>query len=322
MLATVRLWELGSRGIFCVRCLQGHADSVNGVAYSPDSGLLATASADSTVKVWEPISGRIQQTIAAHATGVLSVSFSPDGKKLVTAGEDGVGLVWDVASGQPAKPGMLRGHGGAITSASWSPIWQPSRLLLTTSMDRTARIWSNNGVEECLLRGHSDEVTSSAWAPDGASVATTSQDGSSKLWDVSSGDLLATLEGHRDAVMAVVYSPAGDYLATGGAEGSALLWTPEGKLLQQFSGHQKEIMDVAFAPDGRCLVTASEDRTAKLWNVKSGDCLATLCGHDDGIVTAAFRPQPDSGHVDRTMPEAPDNSAEYSKDPSKWLNEL
>jgi WD40 repeat protein len=61
--------------------LRGHADSVTGVAFSPDGKRLATASWDYTAKVWDAESGKELLTLRGHAASVDRVAFSPNGKR-------------------------------------------------------------------------------------------------------------------------------------------------------------------------------------------------------------------------------------------------
>jgi len=64
------------------------------VAFSPDGRLLASASEDKTVRLWDPVTGQHQRTLTGHAGPVRSVAFSPDGRLLASAGDDGTVRLW------------------------------------------------------------------------------------------------------------------------------------------------------------------------------------------------------------------------------------
>ena len=78
--------------------LQGHTDIVSGLSFSHDSRLLASASKDRTVRIWDVASGAESLSLRGHKYGVNGVAFSPDGRELVSTGDDAIN-VWDAGSG-------------------------------------------------------------------------------------------------------------------------------------------------------------------------------------------------------------------------------
>ncbi|MGD0246439.1 MAG: WD40 repeat domain-containing protein, partial [Streptosporangiaceae bacterium] len=133
--------------------LEGHTSGVNGVAFSPDGILLATASHDGTARIWD-LTGTApatQATLEGHGRAMRGVAFSPDGTLLATASDDETARIWDLTGTVPATRATLEGHGGAVNGVAFSP---DGTLLATASDDGTARIWDvERGVVVTVLAG-------------------------------------------------------------------------------------------------------------------------------------------------------------------------
>ncbi len=117
-----------------IRTLGGHDSWVQGVAFS-SRGLIATASWDSTAKIWDT-AGACLATLTGHSGTVEAVAFSPDGALLATASADATARVWHVATGEHLV--TLAGHDYTVRAVAFSP---DGALLATASADATARLW-------------------------------------------------------------------------------------------------------------------------------------------------------------------------------------
>ncbi|MFE9020538.1 AAA family ATPase [Streptomyces sp. NPDC007808] len=262
--------------------LRGHSGAVYLTTFSPNGRLLATASYDRTVRLWNVADpGRpkaLGHPLTGHRSWVSSAVFSPDGRVLASASDDGTVRLWDVADPGRPRPlaAPLTGHEGTIYLVAFSP---DGRTLASVSEDRTVRLWdvADPGRPEALatLTGARAAVRSVAFSPDGRTLAAGGDDDTVRLWDVADRGRprqRSELTGHTDLVHSVAFSPDGRTLASGGADDTIRLWDVSDpahgtRLGAPLNGHTGPIWSVAFNPEGTMLAAASADSTASLWNV-------------------------------------------------------
>ncbi|MGH3709056.1 MAG: TIR domain-containing protein [Pseudonocardiaceae bacterium] len=278
--------------------LTGHTNTVNAAAFSPDGHTLATASADTTARLWDirdPHHPTLLSTLTGHTNTVNAVAFSPDGHTLATASADTTARLWDIRD--PHRPTLLStltGHTNTVNAVAFSP---DGRTLATGSKDRTARLWDIRDPHHPVflgpLIGHTNTVNAVAFSPDGHTLATASDDTTARLWDIRDPHrptLLSTLTGHTNTVNAVAFSPDGDTLATASTDDTARLWDigdpRQPSLLGTLTGHINGLTAVAFSPDGHTLATASFDQTARLWDLPG----PIVAGHTNALHSVAFSP--------------------------------
>ena len=117
--------------------LEGHTSGVTAVAFSQDGLLLASASYDHTVRLWNPTTGQEVQKLKGHTSGVHAVAFSQDGLLLASASYDHTVRLWNPTTGQEVQ--KLEGHTSWVNAVAFS---QHGLLLASASNDRTVRLWN------------------------------------------------------------------------------------------------------------------------------------------------------------------------------------
>lgn len=286
------------------RSWQGHERSVSTVAFSPDGHLLASGSADDTVRLWDVKSQQLLKTLRGHRNMVWCLAFFPDGSRLVSSGGDGRAILWDIRTGQEVLTlPKTRSRDWLESSAFRQPIARPSgrveavavspdgEHVVTGDDAGNAMIWSaRTGEPERAIEAHRKTIHGVAFTPDGSRLVTSSYDKTAKVWDVQSGREMMTLEGHTNAIESHAISADGRHLITGSHDGTARIWDLEtGKELRQLPGPRGGVMCVAFAPDGQRVATGGET-TASIWVFHTGAILKRYRTQGATIDSCAFSP--------------------------------
>ena len=244
---TVKLWDVSTRQN--IATLHGHVGFVTTAAYSPEGTMLASGSEDKTIKVWSVETGENIATLQGHENSINSVAFSPDGIKLASGSEDRTIRLWELPAG---------------------------RALHILSKEGLNKPQIDNEIDTKVKRFMSG-VKSVAFSPDGLILASLDEDlggnldgAAIKLWDVETGEHLATLTDGTDSPgYAVAFSPDGTKLVSGSWDFTVKLWDiPTRKHIATFPGHIGWVSSVAFSPDSTKIASGSYDGTILVWDIE------------------------------------------------------
>lgn len=224
------------------------------LSYSPDSARLAVSNSFEGLRVLDAKTGEVIRTLNTPGD-VLDTVFGPEGQ-LAVVYSDGSAQMWDVTTGHPGSvqpnPGGETGLGhvaispdgrwvafnnvlwdtttgnvrmldaATVTDLAFSP---DGALLAVASLNDdysgVIDLWDvASGDRRMTLAG----LYSVAFSPDGLLLASGADSGGIRLWNLSTGEVLATLPGHLAAVNNLAFSPDGTLLASGSLDGTARLW--------------------------------------------------------------------------------------------------
>lgn len=282
--------------------LQGHSGDVNQVTFSPDGSLLASASDDGTIIIWDVASGSALRTLRGHTAAVAAVAFSSDGEMLASGGYDRTARLWQVEDGsllQTVESPFL----GYVLAVEFVP--DSNQFVMADHLCDTQVRQAPSGIlRQTLHQPHctTTEVTVRAWSlefsPDGNSLVTGEgtfgSGGSLHRWDIRDPFQPPYLiEGYNASIRAISFSPDGNTLAVA-LLGSPVFWlldAEEGDLLALRQGHIYRVNSLDFSPNGELLVSAGRDRRLNLWVGDETEPRRVLVEHTDEINSAEFSPK-------------------------------
>ncbi|SPQ24569.1 588fc70a-b4d3-47e8-93fb-448cc0a0d845 [Thermothielavioides terrestris] len=256
------------------------------------SRLLASASFDGTIKLWDWTTWQCRWTKRAHRGIVQAVAFLPNSPGCLASASGHNVKYWEVATGQYLQTVKESSDSGRATA--FSPDRQSVAFATGQPFFKTIEVRKLAAAHlGQTLKGHRGFVNSLAFSPDSRLLASASDDNTVRVWVLATGTCRWTLDGHRGRVTSVAFSPDSRQLASGSDDNTIRIWVlGTGRRRLTLRGHGGTVKAVVFSPlhDSRLLASASADRTVKLWDVAQGDCKQTLEGHGDTVIAAAFSP--------------------------------
>lgn len=267
---TVAVWDLTDNDLSLEFSeLSGHTLEVLAIDFSPQNPtLLASASADTTINLWDVATGELVNTFNEHADEVTAIAFHPDGSTLASGSADGTIRLWDLSSGEPVV--VLGGENGWVLALAFTP---DGTQLATGTIDGTIQIWDvEKRTKLDTLAGHKDWISSVAYSSTSNHLASASYDDQVFLWDLDDGLArvpTVSADGLPSGIVnSIDFHPGGRYLVGGQHDGSLLIWDLlENEMHSHLLGHADAVRSVVFSPLGNYIASGSLDGMVRLWAV-------------------------------------------------------
>uniref|UniRef100_A0AC11BKR2 Apoptotic peptidase activating factor 1 n=1 Tax=Ovis aries TaxID=9940 RepID=A0AC11BKR2_SHEEP len=269
----LKLWDLNQEE--CRNTMFGHTNSVSHCRFSPDDQVLASCSADGTLKLWDVKSANERKSINVKQFFLNSeepqedlevivkcCSWSADGAKIMVAAKNKV-FLWSMDSG--LKVADCRGHLSWVHCVMFSP---DGSSFLTSSDDQTVRLWETKKVcknSATVLKQEIDVV----FQENEVTVLAVDNIRRLQLINGNTGQIDYLTEAQ---VSCCCLSPHLQYLAFGAEDGAIqILELLNNRIFQSRNAHKTTVRHIQFTADGKTLISSSDDSAVQIWNWQSED---------------------------------------------------
>lgn len=273
-------------------------DYVIDLAWSPDGGRLAAASAAGAVSLFEATGGACAHELPGHEGGTNALAWrpgrpapadatAPAAAVLASGGQDGAVKLWDATAGQHIASTTL---GSAwVEHVAWRPGMPGAAPTLAAAAGRDLVVLNGDASVRHRFKPAPKTLSALAWHPQGGAVAA-AYFGGVCLWDAD--DFVVQKEfPYNNGIHALVWSPDGRWLVSGNQDPSVHLWIPETDTELHMSGYEGKVKFLSFDHTSRWLAT-SGGRDACVW-----DCAGegpegrepAMLSHDAPVVAVRFQ---------------------------------
>ncbi|GMF54353.1 unnamed protein product [Phytophthora fragariaefolia] len=272
-----------------VATLSGHAKKISHVEFHPSADMLLTASHDKTVKLWTPQDDGygVGYTLDGFDDAVSSSSIHPTGSYVLSGSLDATWAVHDVRRGQLLSRYTLNGELAMPDAAAGKPAKAANEtrcarfhpdggIFGTAAKSKLVQMWAVNTLSNVVtFEGHAAPVTALSFSENGYHLASGSEDGVVKLWDLRKATSFYEIDLKKDqpqlklgAIHSINFDASGSHLAVASAQTVQVLkevsknhW----EVVKTFTDHKAAVTGVQFAPDSSFLASTSMDRSLKIY---------------------------------------------------------
>ena len=313
----------------------GHTGAITSLSLNRQSNLLASASLDHSIGLWDPTAAEALRPLSGHRSEVWCVAISPDGRSVASGSKDGDLRIWPASPPPVADtidgnfvPLAISADGRSLAASGADgsisifglPGLTSERVfnagpLATMSADLgrvafaraggTVGILELGTMEEVTHVASTEELDFLAISPDGTSLLSQSRLQNMRWWDLRElgSEPAATL----DADLAV-FSADGTTLAAFGLGGRIEIWDGTSKTMRNsWTADRSFGFSAALSPDGRRLATtgglSDSENIVSIWDTAKGELIGTCLGHKQSVRSLAFSPD------GRTLATASDDSS-------------
>jgi WD40 repeat protein len=248
--------------------------NVFNATYSPDGKCVATAEG-TNVNIWRLDDLSVVATLP-HESRVFSLCFSPDRSHIATGSSNGIVRIWDAT-----KWTLVSTQAWADSAITGLAFNSESSKIASTSLDRTARVWSVQGELRPETIPCSSGILHGDFSPDGNQLVIATSDHDAYVWSIghTDGAYFHHRLRHGDQVREAQFSPDGRFILTASHDHTVRIWSAETYEARYPIGilrHFDRVTSASFSSDSRRIVTGSADGTVCVWDLAGSDILPEL----------------------------------------------
>ena len=272
----------------CLLAIKAHHRRVTCLAWSPRGDLLASASGDRTVRIWDSMTGQCLSKLDGHVGVVMSISWSRNAEQLVSLSADNTVRVWGLTTGHCELTFNI--YDWFISSVVWAP---HGALVASLSSDTNIRIWHLASSATALhFKARVYDPLSVTLSPDGTRLGLIARHTGSqsyiKIWDTSTSQVLWMTD--TDAV-AICWPPATSTFAIISSFWVSIWDMATHQQVAVFQGVSHMIDSMGWSPDGSLVAMGMDDLAVKIFDPTTGE-VSVLRGHQDRVTSVAWPSKP------------------------------
>lgn len=243
--------------------------------------------ADDNTKILNPI---LQRTLKPHTTPVITGAVDQTGTLLATGGADGVIKVWDIRGGYVSH--TFRGHAGVISALHFFETSTSNSGTGISTKSKSTSKKSRNGREDVdMIDAPAGNSGSGAYR-----LASGSEDGKTRIWDLEKRKAIATLDSHVSVVRGLCFSPEQNALVSVSRDKTAIIWDAKNWKIRRVIAVLESLESVCFLNEGILICTGGEGNIIRIWESETGREVSKeqeAGGDDLGIIRLLHNPSLD-----------------------------
>jgi len=255
----VCIFDINSKKILST--LQGHSKRITHVRIHQNQDVIASASADKTVRFWKDSGNGFKEVllIKDHTDIVTGISFHPTGDYLLSSGLDGNWKFWDIATGSQVFGSK---NPSPLTCSS---IHVDGALFCTGAKDGKINFWDFKSLDKPCWENSIPKLSCISFSENGYIMATGSEDGTVRLWDLRKMQSFQTITANKNApVNSICFDKSGKFLSIAASDLS-VYYGKNFSPVKLFNSHTQPVTCASFGNNASFIASVSLDRTLKLY---------------------------------------------------------